>query len=83
MPTCDPSTVTLVDPVAAALLILALLGPGASIVSDAVSEFTCQPVVIDNRRSVQTPAALFERTELDEVQTVRSAVLPPNRDGML
>ena len=83
MPTCDPNTVTIVEPVAAALPIFALLGPGASIVSDIVSEFTCHPVEIDTRRCVQMPAALFARTELADVQTVRCAVLPPNREGML
>ena len=83
VPTCEPSNVTLVDPVAAALLILALLCPGASIVIDTVSEFTCQPVVIDTRRCVQMPAALFARTDVPDIHTVRSTVLPPNRDGLL
>ena len=83
MPACEPNTVTLVDPVAAALLILALLGPGASIVNDAVSEFTCQPVVIATWRRVQTPTALFARTDVPDIHTVRSAVLPPIRDGLL
>jgi hypothetical protein len=78
-----PSTVTLVVPVAAPLPILALLGPGASIVIDTVSEFTCQPVVIDTRRRVQMPAALFARTDVPDIHTVRSAVLPPIRDGLL
>jgi hypothetical protein len=67
----------------AALLVITLLGAAPSNVKAVVSEFTCQPVVNDTRRSVKSPIEAFVRTALSEAHTVRSAVLLPNCDGLL
>ena len=79
----DPSSVTLVAPVDAALLTITELGAAASNVSAVVSELTCQPVVNDRRRCVQTPCGALERNELSEVHNVLWLVVAPTRDGLL
>ena len=80
---CEPNTVTLIADVAATLPNIILLGPGASIVTDAVSEFTCQPVVITTRRSVQIPAVVRVHTALSDTHVVASLRVPPSREGEL
>ena len=80
---CEPNTVTLIADVAATLLMIKLLGPGASIVTDAVSEFTCQPVVITTRRSVQMPVVVRVHTELSDTHVVAPHPLPPTRETPL
>ena len=75
--------VTLVAPVAAALDMLTLLGPGASIVIAAVKLFTCQPVVMTVHRSVQIPMAALLTTELSERHTVATTGVAPTRTRLL
>jgi hypothetical protein len=72
-----------VAPVDAVLLVITLLGAAPSNVKAVVSELTCQPVVNDSRRCVQIPLTALVRTALSEIQTVRSAVLLPNFNGLL
>jgi hypothetical protein len=64
--------------VAAVLLGMMLLDVDASRVIAAVNEWTCQPVVNDNRRCAQIPLATLVRTALSDIQTVRSFELPPS-----
>jgi hypothetical protein len=78
-----PSTVTLIEPVAAVLLRMTLLGFTKSRVIAAVNELTCQPVVSVRRRWLQMPDAAFVRTALAEVHIVRSLALPPSRAELL
>ena len=66
-------TVTDVAPDAATLLRMVPLGPGASIVRDAVKEFSCHPVVMPTRRCVQTPIAVRPMSALSDRQLVTSA----------
>ena len=80
---CEPNTVTLIADVAATFAGITLLGPGASIVIDAVSELTCQPVVNARRRSVQIPAVDRVHTELSDTHVVASLRVPPRREGEL
>jgi hypothetical protein len=79
----NPSTVTLIPDEAATLLASTQLGTDTPMVSAAVNEFTCQPVVITNRRSVQMPAGVRTQTALSDTHFVASLRLPPNRDGEL
>lgn len=67
-------------PDAAAFDMLTLLGPTASIVSDAVRLFICQPVVITTRRCVQTPIVDFDTIELSDRHCVAVDLLPLCRD---
>ena len=83
MPMWAPSTVTLMADVTAALLGTTLLGTGASMVMDAVSELICQPVVMTIRRSVQMPAVERVQTQLSDTHVVASLLVPPMRDGAL
>ena len=82
MPTCEPNTVTLIADVAATLLGVKLLGPGASCVMALVREFTCHPVVRVNRLSVQMPAVNLLFTELSDTHVVASLRVPPSRVGL-
>ena len=72
-------TVTHVAPDAATLLRMVPLGPGASIVRDAVKEFSCHPVVMPTRRCVQTPIAVRPMSALSDRQLVTSAADPDTR----
>jgi hypothetical protein len=82
-PACDPSTVTLIAPVAAVLLVMTLLGATALYVNAAVTVLTCHPVVRATRRCAHTPLAALHRIVLSETQDVWSFMLPPRRDTLL
>jgi hypothetical protein len=78
-----PTTVTVVEPVTAALEMMTVLRPGASIVNDAVKLFTCQPVVITTHRCGQMPIAALLTTQLSERQMVASMVVELTRAPLL
>ena len=82
-PILMPTTVTLTAPLSAALTAMRELRPAASIVSDAVKLFTCQPVVMIARRSGQIGCNVRATTLDSDRQCVISDALPPSRDGLL
>ena len=82
-PTLIPTIVTLIAPDAATFAIVALLGPPASIVSDAVKLFICQPVVMTVVRRDLMLIADFAVTQLIDRHAVIVARVPPMRDGLL
>ena len=76
------------EPDDATLAMATLLGPGASIVSDAVKVLMrdpahCQPVVNTARRCDHTLIADRVMRQLSERQRVVSDRVPPMRDGLL
>jgi hypothetical protein len=82
-PELTPTTVTLVLPDDAAFEAQMLLGPGPSMVSEAVMLLICQPVVSTARRSGQMLAADLATTELSDRHSVVSDREPETRDTLL
>ena len=78
-----PTTVTLIEPDDATLVIVGLLGPAASIVNDAVKLFTRQPVVMTVRRCGQMPIDDRAVTLLSDRHAVVCDRVPPTRDVLL
>jgi hypothetical protein len=78
-----PTTVTLMEPVDAALAIDTLLGPAASMVKAAVKLFSCHPVVNTARRSGHTPVAILATTLVSDCHSVTMATVPPTRERLV
>lgn len=81
-PLCRPTTVTLCDPVIAALLAMTLLNAGPSNVSANVNVPSCCPLVATACFDAPTPDHPFTRNDESDTQVVDAAPVP-NRDRAL
>jgi hypothetical protein len=75
----QPTTVTLCDPVMAALAAFTLLNAGPSNVRVAVNDRSCWSLVIDKRTPADTPLAVLHRTAESDNHAVEVISLPPRR----